>query len=660
MKHAYRTFTALLLTAGMTLSLCGCGEQAESGSVSSQTTPTSSATSKPATVPSVSIHDVDRNKTAGSFAFGEKHAAAILSNGTAIAAGDNTFHQCDVYGWTDLVQIEAGSNFTVGLKSDGTVVATGPKDNNRCDVYAWEDIVSVRAGGLHTIGLKADGTVVATGRTEEGQCAVDNWKEIIQVDAGYTHTVGLKADGTVVATGKNNYGECDVTGWTDIVQVAAGNGLTAGVKSDGTVVYAGKMDAQNGILGWTDMAMVAVGSQRVEGVKKDGGSTSFGRNVCAVFAYGQMSAAIYTDGTVKPMGSFKGTLLNDLRSWKGVRVVGTDGSVLPGTSPAGNRVMTQVPKKPEAAALTASGQCGEQVTWEYYAKENVLFISGQGNMWDYEMNQAPWAAYLVKSRSGARQISTIVVEEGVTSIGSHAFYVIRNACVLQVFLPDGLLRIGESAFQNQDEMRWCPLPDTIEVIEERAFSNCEIWGGEIPRSLATLGGGAFAGSGIQVVRLPGAVVTVPDGAFEDCKHLQVAEMAEGIVEIGSSAFIDCLQLSRVNLPQTLVTMGLDAFRNCDSLTAIQIPDSVSSMNRSFYLCSKLAKVNIPASLVELEGLTFGGCDAMESIHIPGTVLRIDNQAFSGCDRLTKVTSDRAGTAAQLLAIQKGFVFEVVE
>ncbi len=59
--------------------------------------------------------------------------------------------------------VVAGGYHTVGLKSDGIVVAVGWNDNGQCDVGGWTGIVQVAAGWYHTVGLKTDGTVVAVG-----------------------------------------------------------------------------------------------------------------------------------------------------------------------------------------------------------------------------------------------------------------------------------------------------------------------------------------------------------------------------------------------------------------------------------------------------------------------------------------------------------------
>ena len=44
-----------------------------------------------------------------------------------------------------------------------------------CDVGNWTDIIQVAAGDDHTVGLQSNGRVVAVGWCYYGQCDVDGW-----------------------------------------------------------------------------------------------------------------------------------------------------------------------------------------------------------------------------------------------------------------------------------------------------------------------------------------------------------------------------------------------------------------------------------------------------------------------------------------------------
>lgn len=91
-----------------------------------------------------------------------KHIIGLKSDGTVVAAGDNTFKQCDVTEWIDISNIYTSRTHTVGLKTDGTVVAAGNNSYNQCDVSDWEDITSIVIGEYYTIGFVSDGTIVMT------------------------------------------------------------------------------------------------------------------------------------------------------------------------------------------------------------------------------------------------------------------------------------------------------------------------------------------------------------------------------------------------------------------------------------------------------------------------------------------------------------------
>ena len=202
---------------------------------------------------------------------GASHTVGLRSDGTVVAVGDNDYGQCDVSGWRDIVAVSAGAGHTVGLKADGTVVAVGDNVSSQCQVADWNGIVAVSAGVDFTVGVKSDGSVVAVGYNPAGQCDVDLWKDVVAVSAGYMHTIGLKNDGTVDSTGWNDFSQCGVSEWKNIVAVSAGYMHSVGLKSDGTVVVTGSNDnGQCNVSGWKDIIAISAGSHHTVGLKSDG------------------------------------------------------------------------------------------------------------------------------------------------------------------------------------------------------------------------------------------------------------------------------------------------------------------------------------------------------------------------------------------------------
>ena len=86
-------------------------------------------------------------------------------------------------------------------------------------------------------------------------------------------------------------------------------------------------------------------------------------------------------------------------------------------------------------AQTFSGQCGENLYWQYAG--HTLTISGTGAMYDYNGNDIPWL--LFRDTTDA-----VVLEQGITHIGNNAF----NGFVKlgKIDLPNTLTSIGANAF----------------------------------------------------------------------------------------------------------------------------------------------------------------------------------------------------------------------
>ena len=99
--------------------------------------------------------------------------------------------------------------------------------------------------------------------------------------------------------------------------------------------------------------------------------------------------------------------------------------------------VSAMPEKVSARQIKG-GYCGDHVLWGFYDTGELEF-KGFGDMYDYDTGNAPWAEYQF-------QITRITVGEGITSIGSNAFWWIQNAT--SVTLPSTLESIGNDAFRN--------------------------------------------------------------------------------------------------------------------------------------------------------------------------------------------------------------------
>lgn len=117
-----------------------------------------------------------------------------------------------------------------------------------------------------------------------------------------------------------------------------------------------------------------------------------------------------------------------------------------------------------APAPHGEGNCGASLTWDL--TDGVLTISGTGAMTDFASASAqPWKDY-------TSIITSVVVEDGVTTIGTSAFRGFTK--MTSVSLPAGLTSIGASAFYGANNASFTTItfPASLTSIGNDAFYNC--------------------------------------------------------------------------------------------------------------------------------------------------------------------------------------------
>ena len=227
-----------------------------------------------------------------------------------------------------------------------------------------------------------------------------------------------------------------------------------------------------------------------------------------------------------------------------------------------------------------SGFCGkddgENLSWKITGTKETgytLTISGTGEMrgYGYVPNPAPWMAY---------QPSTLILEEGITSIGEFAF---KNCSFFtgNLVLPNSLVTIGDAAFWECSGFSGSlTVPGNVTSIGESAFSECTGFDGNliISEGITEIGITAFSGcSGFSgKLELPQSVKTIDIEAFANCGFSEL-DLAN-VTEIGPGAFYHCTQLTgSLILPEKLAKIGGGAFENCAGLKTIQFLNSECSI-----------------------------------------------------------------------------------
>ena len=101
---------------------------------------------------------------------------------------------------------------------------------------------------------------------------------------------------------------------------------------------------------------------------------------------------------------------------------------------------------------------------------------------------------------------------------------------------------------------------------------------------------AFANSNIVSVNIPDSVTTIKGGAFAGCGRLVKVNISDSVTSIGDSAFGSCRMLTSITIPDSITSIGKYAFNGCSGLTGITIPNSVTSIGSgAFEDCEKLTE-----------------------------------------------------------------------
>ena len=286
-------------------------------------------------------------------------------------------------------------------------------------------------------------------------------------------------------------------------------------------------------------------------------------------------------------------------------------------------------KNDKPSVVIDSGEDGN-ITWRL-TEDGTLYISGQGDMPDYYNNdeeKRPWKDKIIK---------TVIIEEGVTSIGANAFVGCSN--LRRVEISNGVTDIESRAFAECSNLKNMKIPEGVTSISWGAFFECSsLESIEIPDGVTWIGNSAFGRcSSLKSMKIPEGVTSIIYKTFEECSSLESIEIPAGVTSIGSGAFSECSSLESIEIPDGVTSIGSGAFSECSSLKSIKIPDGVTSIEEWVFTgCSELESIEIPAGVTSIGSGAFWTCSSLKSIKIPDGVTSIEERAFLGCSELESI------------------------
>lgn len=293
-----------------------------------------------------------------------------------------------------------------------------------------------------------------------------------------------------------------------------------------------------------------------------------------------------------------------------------------------------------------------------------------------------------------KKLKSVEIPKNVTILSDHLF----NACDFEAFeIPAHVRKVGVGVFSQNPNFREitvaednpyycaekgllmnkektqlvfaasaypqgkCVVPDTVQIIKEKAFSGCSSVDEIIlPEGLEEIEQNAFSGCGFETLTIPDSVTKIGQGAFTNCDNLERVTIGDGleVIEpmlfaycdnletvnvgknvktIGCEAFIQCISLREVNLPEGLEVIEGEAFKNCTTLEYLVMPDTVKEIGiKLFEDCKSLINVTLSNGLTAISQDCFSGCVELRWMDIPDSVREIHPDAFFGCTDLREV------------------------
>lgn len=278
------------------------------------------------------------------------------------------------------------------------------------------------------------------------------------------------------------------------------------------------------------------------------------------------------------------------------------------------------------------------ISWEV-SEDGVLTISGTGAMKHYTISEpAPW--YAVRDK-----ISKVVVEKGVTRIGSYAFCDLEK--VSDLTLPEGLETIGWAAFRECRSLKNLVLPLEVKIIGGGAFQGCEsLTSVTVPQNVKALEYAVFKNcKQLKTVTLPAELEKIGVSAFSGCSELKVMNLPKGLLELGDNAFANCTKLENLTIPADIQELPSGVLRDCANLISVTLPAEMTAIgDEAFAGCKRLSMVLLPKSLTTVGEAAFADCTALTGLELPESLQTIGNRAFSGCTKLDSVKLGEKVTA----------------
>ncbi len=235
-----------------------------------------------------------------------------------------------------------------------------------------------------------------------------------------------------------------------------------------------------------------------------------------------------------------------------------------------------------------SGNCGAAgdgsgVTWQLTENTGdsstyTLTIRGSGAMKDFQFgSHQPWYSF-------QKQITSVVISSGVTSIGNSAFALFAN--LTHVDIADSVISIGLDAFYYCSSLTDITIPQSVKYIGPVAFYHC---------------------TSLSSITLSNNITSIGNGAFSECTTLTSITIPSSVTSIGSNVFTGCTSLNDISYSGTSESVISALSGYVPTLVTFNYGDKVPEAERMITVSVKTGEtLTAPTTIPTVSGYEFKG------------------------------------------------------
>lgn len=144
--------------------------------------------------------------------------------------------------------------------------------------------------------------------------------------------------------------------------------------------------------------------------------------------------------------------------------------------------------------------------------------------------------------------------KNVTAIGKCCFE--DNLTIKEAVLPDTIRIIDYKAFANCKNLETINFPDNLETIGDYAFTTCHSLKSIDLKNVKKLDECSFQLCiSLEEIYVPGSVATVPNHAFHGCHSVKTLTFGEGVKKIESTAALNSFSIEKITIPKSVTEIG---------------------------------------------------------------------------------------------------------